>query len=401
MESHGSQRRRNPKRKPLFDLTNTTLSLSSSSSCAAAFPLKSYPNPKPKPKPHSSDPTPPQSSNPDETSAGSNSGFNSGGPDDHGVQIVATPSPRSRQTFLDSVDDAAQHDKSEHSVVYTRQTAERRRCREKEAGRKCQGKEAGRRCKEKAVPSTTLSCPPVQRNRSIKGKLVMDNDKVDHPKAFSVPCEKAKKVEAVCKQVVSCADILAVAARDSVVALGGPSWNVQLGRRDATTASFSDANSDIPSPTSDLSALISAFSKKGLSTTDMVALSGAHTIGQARCTVFRTRIYNETNIDASLAASLKSNCPSSGGDDNLSPLDAITPTIADNFYYKDLVNKKGLLHSDQQLYNGGSTDSQVTSYANNILKFYSDFAAAMVNMGNISPLTGTSGEIRTNCRKIN
>ena len=56
--------------------------------------------------------------------------------------------------------------------------------------------------------------------------------------------------------------------------LGGPSWTVQLGRRDAITASFSAANSDIPSPTSDLSDLISAFSKKGLSATDMVALSG-------------------------------------------------------------------------------------------------------------------------------
>ncbi|KAG5550735.1 hypothetical protein RHGRI_015626 [Rhododendron griersonianum] len=32
--------------------------------------------------------------------------------------------------------------------------------------------------------------------------------------------------------VVSCADIVAVAARDSVVALGGPTWEVQLGRRD-------------------------------------------------------------------------------------------------------------------------------------------------------------------------
>ncbi|XP_019164369.1 PREDICTED: peroxidase 70-like, partial [Ipomoea nil] len=41
--------------------------------------------------------------------------------------------------------------------------------------------------------------------------------------------------------VVSCADILAVVARDSVFALGGPSWTVQLGRRDSTTASKTDA----------------------------------------------------------------------------------------------------------------------------------------------------------------
>ncbi|KAH7692364.1 Peroxidase protein [Dioscorea alata] len=222
---------------------------------------------------------------------------------------------------------------------------------------------------------------------SIRGYDVIDNIKT--------------QVESVCKQTVSCADILAVAARDSVVALGGPSWRVQLGRRDARTASLSAANSDIPLPTFDLSNLTSAFSKKGLSTTDMVTLSGAHTIGQARCTSFRNRIYNENNIDSSFKTSLQSNCPSSGSDNNLSPLDASTPTTFDNSYYKNLVNQKGLLHSDQQLFNNGSTDSQVKTYSSNASKFTSAFASAMVKMGNISPLTGSNGEIRTNCRKIN
>ncbi|XP_010264472.1 PREDICTED: cationic peroxidase 1-like [Nelumbo nucifera] len=220
-------------------------------------------------------------------------------------------------------------------------------------------------------------------------------------RGFDVIDTIKSKVESVCPGVVSCADILAVAARDSVVALGGPSWTVQLGRRDATTASLSAANSDIPAPTLDLSDLTSAFSKKGLTAKEMVALSGAHTIGQARCTSFRSRIYNETNINSSLATSLKSNCPSTGGDSNLSPLDATSPTAFDNAYFKNLVNNKGLLHSDQQLYNGGSTDSQVSSYSSNSATFSSDFASAMVKMGNISPLTGSNGEIRTNCRKTN
>eukprot|EP00253_Pinus_taeda_P000904 PITA_00904 len=209
------------------------------------------------------------------------------------------------------------------------------------------------------------------------------------------------QVEAACSGVVSCADILAIAAHDSVVQLGGPTWTVLLGRRDSTTASLSAANNNIPSPASNLSTLISSFTAHGLSTKDLVALSGAHTIGQARCTTFRARVYNESSIDTSFATSVKSNCPSAGGDNTLSPLDLATPTTFDNKYYTDLRSQKGLLHSDQQLFSGGSTNSQVTTYSSNQNTFFTDFAAAMVKMGNISPLTGTSGQIRKNCRKAN
>ncbi|KAJ9694124.1 hypothetical protein PVL29_009891 [Vitis rotundifolia] len=220
-------------------------------------------------------------------------------------------------------------------------------------------------------------------------------------RGFDVVDTIKSQVESSCPGVVSCADILAVVARDSVVALGGPSWTVRLGRRDSTTASLSTANSDIPTPTLNLSGLISSFSNKGFTANEMVALSGSHTIGQARCTSFRARLYNETNIDASFQSSLQANCPSSGGDNNLSPLDTQSPTTFDNAYYTNLVNNKGLLHSDQQLFNGGSTDSQVTTYSTKSTTFFTDFANAMVKMGNLSPLTGTSGQIRTNCRKTN
>ncbi|KAK7340025.1 hypothetical protein VNO77_20717 [Canavalia gladiata] len=209
------------------------------------------------------------------------------------------------------------------------------------------------------------------------------------------------QVENLCPGVVSCADILAVAARDSVVALGGPSWTVQLGRRDSTTASFSSANSDLPAPFLNLSQLIPAFSNKGFTPKELVALSGSHTIGQASCTNFRTRIYNETNIDSSFAISLQANCPSTGGDGNLAPLDTTTPNTFDNDYFKNLQSQKGLLHSDQELFNGGSTDSDVIAYSNDPESFKTDFANAIVKMGNLSPLTGSSGQIRTNCRNTN
>ncbi|KAK2965322.1 hypothetical protein RJ640_013785 [Escallonia rubra] len=209
------------------------------------------------------------------------------------------------------------------------------------------------------------------------------------------------RVEAACNATVSCADILALAAREGVVFLGGPSWTVPLGRRDGRTASQSDANSQIPSPFSSLATLTSMFGAKGLNARDMTALSGAHTIGQAQCFTFRSRIYNDTNIDLKFATTRKATCPVTGGNSNLAPLDIQTPNRFGNNYYQNLVAKRGLLHSDQELFNNGPQDALVRTYSNNNVAFYNDFAAAMVKMGNISPLTGINGEIRRNCRVIN
>lgn len=49
---------------------------------------------------------------------------------------------------------------------------------------------------------------------------------------------------------------------------------MKLGRRDSTTASHTVAETDLPGPFDPLSRLISGFANKGLSTRDMVALSG-------------------------------------------------------------------------------------------------------------------------------
>lgn len=49
------------------------------------------------------------------------------------------------------------------------------------------------------------------------------------------------------------------------------------------------------------------------------------------------------------------------------------------------------------LFNGDSADSIVTEYANNPKTFESDFAAAMVKMSEIDPITGAHGMIRTRC----
>lgn len=70
--------------------------------------------------------------------------------------------------------------------------------------------------------------------------------------------------------------------------LGGPTWNVKLGRRDARTASRSAANANIPPPTSNLNRLISSFSSKGLSVKDMVALAGTCSLPNI------TQIFNDS-----------------------------------------------------------------------------------------------------------
>jgi len=185
--------------------------------------------------------------------------------------------------------------------------------------------------------------------------------------------------------------------------LGGPTWAVPLGRRDSTTASLSQANSNIQAPTSNLSSLITKFGNKGLTADEMTALSGAHTIGFAQCEDFRGHIYNDTDIDPEFATLRQGNCPaaSGSGDTNLAPLDLQTPYVFDNDYYRNLLVKRGLLHSDQELFNGGSQDALVQQYRTNPALFFSDFAAAMIKMGNISPLTGSAGQIRANCSVVN
>eukprot|EP01018_Ginkgo_biloba_P036729 Gb_25782 [translate_table: standard] len=102
----------------------------------------------------------------------------------------------------------------------------------------------------------------VPNNNSARGFNVIDNIK--------------SQIENACPGVVSCADILAIAARDGVVLSGGPSWNVVLGRRDSRTANLSGANNNIPPPTSNLSTLISTFQAQGLSVEEMVTLSGIY-----------------------------------------------------------------------------------------------------------------------------
>nr|CAB3502432.1 unnamed protein product [Digitaria exilis] len=128
------------------------------------------------------------------------------------------------------------------------------------------------------------------------------------PRALQLIEDIRAKVHAACGATVSCADITALATREAVVASGGPTYAVSLGQLDSLApASASDVNA-LPSPfTASVAQLLRAFRGRGLAdAADLVALSGAHTIGRAICGFFQDRTTNPGN-DA-FVRKLKADC---------------------------------------------------------------------------------------------
>ncbi|KAF5792518.1 putative peroxidase [Helianthus annuus] len=150
--------------------------------------------------------------------------------------------------------------------------------------------------------------------------------------------------------------------------------------------------------------------KKDVSDVRVIFISGAHTIGMARCTSFKQRLYNQdgnnqpdSTLEVTYYNDLKTVCPENGGDNNISPLDFASPARFDNTYFKLIILGKGLLTSDQVLLSGNVEETMflVKAFAENDALFFDQFARSMVKMGNINPLTGYNGEVRKNCRIAN
>ncbi|KAJ0976873.1 hypothetical protein J5N97_012347 [Dioscorea zingiberensis] len=223
------------------------------------------------------------------------------------------------------------------------------------------------------------------------------------PAAFKAINDLRALIDKQCGRVVSCADVVALAARDSVALSGGPDYKVPLGRRDGLTFATDNATrASLPPPTSNVSFLISTLAKINLDTTDLVTLSGGHTIGIAHCPSFTDRLYptQDTNMDKTFANNLKLTCPAANTT-NTTVNDIRSPNTFDNKYYVDLMNRQGLFTSDQGLYSDSRTKSIVTSFAINQTLFFEQFARSMVKMGQLSVLTGSQGEIRVNCSARN
>ncbi|XP_021765214.1 peroxidase 66-like [Chenopodium quinoa] len=97
-------------------------------------------------------------------------------------------------------------------------------------------------------------------------------------RSFYVIDDAKTKLEKACPHTVSCADVIAMAARDVVTMTGGPYWSVLKGRKDGRVSKASDTT-NLPPPFLNANQLIQTFAKRGLGIKDLVALSGAHTLG--------------------------------------------------------------------------------------------------------------------------
>ncbi|TYI83074.1 hypothetical protein E1A91_D05G265800v1 [Gossypium mustelinum] len=187
-------------------------------------------------------------------------------------------------------------------------------------------------------------------------------------------------LENSCPGLVSCADILAL----------GSQIGVSLQSHLLLTINFS--------------VLQRKFRDVGLDdSTDLVALSGAHTFGRAQCQTFSRRIGTDPTLDPMFSDVLAQICPQGGNGNALANLDSSTADDFGNNYYTNLQNNRGLLQTDQSLFSttNASTVAIVNRFAGSQRDFFDAFVQSMINMGNISPLTGSNGEIRTTCRRIN
>ncbi|XP_030491359.2 peroxidase 27 [Cannabis sativa] len=232
-------------------------------------------------------------------------------------------------------------------------------------------------------------------NLSLRGFQIIDKIKV--------------ALEKECPGIVSCADVLALAARDSVAALHGPTWAVETGRRDGVVSNMTEALFGLPAPFSNITTLKKDFTSRGLSVKDLAVLSGGHTIGTSHCSSFNNRLYNfsgkndsDPTLDSEYVDRLKMKCK---------PADPITLVEMDpgsfktfDVKYFDLVAKRrGLFTSDAALLDDSETKAYVVNHAtaSGTASFFKDFGVSMVNMGRVGVLTGSAGQIRKVCTKIN
>ncbi|VAH83609.1 unnamed protein product [Triticum turgidum subsp. durum] len=211
------------------------------------------------------------------------------------------------------------------------------------------------------------------------------------PRAMQLIESIRARVHATCGSVVSCADITLLATRDSIIVSGGPWFSVPQGNLDSLAPASRDKVSNLPSPlTASVAALVESFGTRGLGdVADLVALSGAHTIGRSHCGSFADRY---RRADDTFSRKLAANC--SKHPDRLQNLDVVTPDLFDNGYYKALRFNQGVLTSDMALVKNKTTAAIVKRFAQSKDAFFRQFARSMEKLARAPKPAGNVGEIR-------
>ncbi|CAN1232381.1 Peroxidase 3 [Linum perenne] len=223
-------------------------------------------------------------------------------------------------------------------------------------------------------------------------------------------------LERECPGVVSCADILALTARDSVALIGGPTWRVPTGRRDGRVSNSTEALNAIPPPTSNFTTLQTLFGNVGLDLKDLCQFFffylnlAAHTIGISHCNSFSARLYNFTgrgngqdpSLDSEYATKLKMKCLNTTDNVTIVEMDPGSFRTFDLSYFQLIQKRRGLFQSDAALSTRTTTMSLINQFGSGTVQnFFTEFALSMEKMGRINVKTGSTGEIRRNCAVVN
>ncbi|XP_021716051.1 peroxidase 57-like [Chenopodium quinoa] len=227
-------------------------------------------------------------------------------------------------------------------------------------------------------------------------------------RGFEIVEEAKVALDRRCPGIVSCADIIILAARDATF-LGGASWyKVETGRKDGRISKASEALQLLPKPSIPVPQAVKLFAQHGLNTEDFVYLLGCHTVGTSHCDNFQDRLYNFHNtgkpdpaMSGGLLKSLKKTCPRNTVSNNETFLDQTKGSefVMDNGFFKKIMKGEGILEVDQQLAIHPLTKDIVRRAAEDNRVFTTKIGPAMRKLALVG--VNTNGEVRLGtCKKV-